>query len=184
MPTTVRFVTPFDTTSRMDFLRDIFKQTQDFLERAQIASKITTQPVGRKAAPFCLSKEDDEIMSEIILNFGYDTVVDIARLWDSSAVVGSLVETLYYEQPERAQLHITIETDQKHDERTKEIKNISETNRNKFELGVTAVKATILATTCVVVKIRAVAVTAADPAAAPAAPLGWMDGWMFKHGLA
>jgi len=138
MPTTVRFVTPFDTTSRMDFLRDIFKKTQDFLTKAQVAKKV---------APFHLDEKDDEVMSEIILNFGYDTVVDIAKLWDSSAVVGSIVETLYNEQPERAPLHITIETDQKHDERTKEIKNISETNRNKFELGVKAVKATILATT-------------------------------------
>ena len=136
MPTTVRFVTPFDTTS--DKNDDIFKQTQDFLERAQLAGKV---------APFCLSKEDEEVMSEIILTFGYDTVAEFAKLWASSAAVGSLVEFLYNEQPERAPLHITIETDQKHDERTKEIKNISETIRNKFELGVTAVKATILATT-------------------------------------
>ena len=135
MPTTVRFVTPFDTTSDKNI--DIFKKTQDFLTKAQLAKKV---------APFHLNEKDDEVMSEIILTFGYDTVVEIAKLWDSSAVVGSLVETLHNEQLERTPLHITIETDQKHDERTKEIKNISETIQNKFELGVTAVKATILAT--------------------------------------
>lgn len=136
MPTTVRFVTSLDTTS--DKNDDIFKQTQDFLTKAQLAKKV---------APFHLNEKDEEVMSEIILTFGYDTVTEFAKLWASSAAVGSLVETLYNDQPERAPLHITIETDQKHEERTKDIKNISQINRNKFKLDVTAVvKATILVT--------------------------------------